>query len=373
MRIAISGLNRVGITQEVLALLARRGLDLRAVEVEIGHIYLDAPALAATELEPLCRELLTVPGIRGVEPVTLLPGERRRQQLDILLDAMADPVLAVDGDGRLLAANRALLQVVGRESIAPGSLGLDDLCDDAPALLGELRANRFRLARRELTLAGQPFLAEAQPMRDDAVPDAPVGAMLLLHSPRRLGQHLSALQSVEDDAFQAIVGESVVIARLKERARRLAAVDAPLLILGETGTGKELLARACHQVSRRRDAPFLALNCAALPESLAESELFGYAPGAFSGARKGGKPGLFELAEGGTLFLDEIGEMSPYLQAKLLRFLQDGRLRRVGGEREIRVDVRIVSATHRDLEALVAEGRFREDLYYRLNVLSLQA
>src|SRR5690606_25632814 len=158
----------------------------------------------------------------------------------------------------------------------------------------------------------------------------------------------------------------------KARAQRVAALDAPLLIQGETGTGKELVARACHAISTRHSAPFLALNCAALPENLAESELFGYAPGAFTGAQRGGKPGLMELANQGTVFLDEIGEMSPYLQAKLLRFLNDGSFRRVGGDRELKVDVRIISATHRDLEKMVAEGSFREDLFYRLNVLNLQ-
>jgi len=143
-------------------------------------------------------------------------------------------------------------------------------------------------------------------------------------------------------------------------------------VRGETGTGKELVAHACHQASPRRSAPFLALNCAALPESLAESELFGYAPGAFTGAQRSGKPGLLEMADHGTIFLDEIGEMSPYLQAKLLRFLNDGRFRRVGGDREIQVDVRVVSATHRDLEAMVAARTFREDLFYRLDVLVLE-
>ncbi|MBF3230841.1 sigma 54-interacting transcriptional regulator, partial [Pseudomonas aeruginosa] len=120
------------------------------------------------------------------------------------------------------------------------------------------------------------------------------------------------------------------------------------------------------------NSPFLALNCAALPENLAESELFGYAPGAFTGAQRGGKPGLLELAHQGTVFLDEIGEMSPYLQAKLLRFLSDGSFRRVGGDREVRVDVRILSATHRNLEKMVAEGSFREDLFYRLHVATIQ-
>ncbi|MCY1360530.1 Transcriptional regulatory protein TyrR [compost metagenome] len=124
-------------------------------------------------------------------------------------------------------------------------------------------------------------------------------------------------------------------------------------------------------MSARRDAPFLALNCAAMPESLAESELFGYSAGAFTGAQRGGKPGLLELSDRGTVFLDEVGEMSPYLQAKLLRFLSDGCFRRVGGDREVNVSVRVLCATHRNLERMVTEGSFREDLYYRLNVLNL--
>ena len=143
------------------------------------------------------------------------------------------------------------------------------------------------------------------------------------------------------------------------------------MILGETGAGKELFARAVHASSRRADKPFLALNCAALPEGLAESELFGYVAGAFTDARKGGKPGLVEMAAGGSLFLDEVGELSPYLQVKLLRVLQDGSFRRVGGARETTVDIRVISATNRALEAMIQEGRFREELYFRLNVLNL--
>jgi transcriptional regulator of aromatic amino acid metabolism len=155
----------------------------------------------------------------------------------------------------------------------------------------------------------------------------------------------------------SLAGESAARKELKVRLHKVAGLDAPLLIQGETGTGKELVARACHALSARRDASFLALNCAALPESLAESELFGYAAGAFTGAQRG-KPGLLELGDGGTVFLDEVGEMSPYLQAKLLRFLNDGSFRRVGGGGEVRVNVRVVCATHRHLENMVAKAVF---------------
>jgi transcriptional regulator of aroF, aroG, tyrA and aromatic amino acid transport len=221
------------------------------------------------------------------------------------------------------------------------------------------------LPLREITVNGQTLLLDATPITD-------AGALLTLYQPNRIGERLSALHHDHAEGFDALLGESPVIRTLKVRAQRVAALDAPLLIQGETGTGKELVARACHAISARHNSPFLALNCAALPENLAESELFGYAPGAFTGAQRGGKPGLMELANQGTVFLDEIGEMSPYLQAKLLRFLNDGSFRRVGGDREVKVNVRILSATHRDLEKMVSEGLFREDLFYRLNVLNVE-
>ena len=143
------------------------------------------------------------------------------------------------------------------------------------------------------------------------------------------------------------------------------------LIRGESGTGKELFARAIHSTGDRRDKPFIAINCAAIPEALLESELFGYEEGAFTGARRGGKPGKFELAEGGTIFLDEIGDMSLTLQAKLLRVLQERQIDRVGGMEASPVDVRIIAATHKDIEEMVHSGAFRQDLYYRVNVFPL--
>jgi transcriptional regulator with PAS, ATPase and Fis domain len=156
------------------------------------------------------------------------------------------------------------------------------------------------------------------------------------------------------------------------RLGRLAARSrATVLLLGESGTGKELLARAIHRASDRRDGPFVAVNCAAVPEGLLEAEFFGYAEGAFTGARRGGKPGKFVRAEGGTLFLDEVGELAPVLQAKLLRALQEREVEPVGATQPVLIDVRVVAASNRDLAAMVATGGFRLDLYYRLNVLTL--
>jgi len=181
---------------------------------------------------------------------------------------------------------------------------------------------------------------------------------------RDLKSYLS--QSLSED----IVGSSPAIARVKKIIEGLAASDAPVIVRGESGTGKELVAKAIHKSSKRSEGPFIALNCAAIPEGLLESELFGYEKGAFTGASRR-KLGHFQLASKGTLFLDEIGDLSPSLQAKLLRVLEDMRVTPLGAERGVRVDVRLISATHRPLEAEIERGSFREDLFYRLNVFPI--
>ena len=173
-----------------------------------------------------------------------------------------------------------------------------------------------------------------------------------------------------EEGFGTLVGESHVMQRVRERIMRAAKRDFTVLITGESGTGKELAARMLHEHSPRKHAPFVPVHCGAIPENLFESELFGYVKGAFTGAEHD-KTGLIESANGGTLFLDEIGEMPLQIQVKLLRVLQDMRIRRVGSEHEIQVDVRVVAATNRDLEAEVQSGSFREDLFYRLNVIPI--
>lgn len=172
--------------------------------------------------------------------------------------------------------------------------------------------------------------------------------------------------------FASFVGAGAACTAVKQSARRAARTSASVLILGETGTGKELLAQAIHAASARAEAPFVAVNIAAVPETLLEAEFFGVAPGAYTGAERSGRDGKFKLADGGTLFLDEIGDMSSALQAKLLRTLQEGEFEPVGSNRLTTVDVRVIAATSRNLEKMVADGQFRADLYYRLNVITLR-
>lgn len=188
------------------------------------------------------------------------------------------------------------------------------------------------------------------------------------HRPDDSPRKVSGCRFIFDD----IVGNSKAILSAKERALRAAKGDSNILITGESGTGKELFAQAIHMASLRRHGPFVVVNCAGLPENLLESELFGYESGSFTGARKGGKPGKFELAHNGTIFLDETADMSMGMQAKLLRVIQEREFERIGGTETYAVDVRIIAATNRDLWEMVQRGQFREDLYYRLDVVSIR-
>jgi len=175
----------------------------------------------------------------------------------------------------------------------------------------------------------------------------------------------------KERTVEGFIGSCVEMVTLFDHLRKIAPTDATVLVLGETGTGKELVARSIHHHSRRQDKPLISVNCAAIPETLIESELFGYEKGAFTGAHTN-RTGLIEAADGGTLFLDEIGELPVEAQARLLRFIQEGEIRRIGSVESKKVDVRLICATHRDLQTLTNEGKFRQDLYYRINVMRLQ-
>jgi len=382
MRIVIKSSDRIGISQEILAIFAQQTWNLKAVEIRSCFTYVHVEYEELT-LSLIRHSLAGVAGIVSIEPLNLLPSEQRENHLQALLDKMPEPIIDLDSHGSILAINQASLEIISQGE--PSSSAEDYLGNPIEQYIKQVQINMLSdtATSHAITLHGKAYILDISPVfssisshNQDLGKKAKLkqltGSVLLLRSMNTLGRQISLLQSHQEHSFDSIIGQSNSITLIKQQSRRFADLDLPVLINGETGTGKELIARALHHASPRSGSPFIAINCSALPENLLESELFGYASGAFTGAQKGGKPGLIELAEGGCLFLDEIAEMSTYLQAKLLRFLQDLTYRRVGGTKELTANIRILSASHQNLAELINQKSFREDLYYRLNVLSVE-
>lgn len=295
-----------------------------------------------------------------------------QQQLTTLFDTVQEGIIAVDRNGKIVNINAAaakMLQVsqkpvLGKE-LALLLSGLP-LADSLATGHDVFNREAFRLIRGQRVY----YVATVKTWLGGT---EVWGAVVTLREMAEVKKIVSNLSTQEHCfSFEMILGDSPALAKAKQEAAQAAAGNVTVLIQGESGTGKELFARAIHNASARRDKPIIAINCAAIPEALLESELFGYEEGAFTGARRGGKPGKFELADGGTVFLDEIGDMSLSLQAKLLRVLQERKIERVGSTETTAIDVRIIAATHKDIEAMVRQGEFRQDLYYRINVFPLQ-
>lgn len=298
---------------------------------------------------------------------------RRSNEFKAILEYAYEGIIAINSEGRVTVFNPVAQSVTSiRQEKALG--GLAEEVIPSIRLTDVLRSGSGTLS--EIVEFGRTkVVVNRIPIR---VGGKVVGAVATF-------QEITKIQSMEERirreiysqghvakfAFSDICGASPPLMAAIDVARQYARVDSTVLIAGETGVGKELFAQSIHRASPRHGGPFVAVNCAALPETLLESELFGYVEGAFTGARRGGKPGLFELAHRGTIFLDEVSEIPVSLQGRLLRVLQEREVIRLGHDRVIPVDVRILCATNRDLRQLVEEGRFRRDLYWRLNVLGL--
>ncbi|SIT41173.1 Proprionate catabolism activator, Fis family [Paraburkholderia ribeironis] len=335
--------------------------------------------------------------------------ESKRVRLNTIVAHLREGVAAFDEAGQLEAVNPAMLNLLGLDAPkevplghvskevplggapkevplghAPKEVPLRDRDEDVPAqvaravgpLLRETLVHDLPIDERIEQIGGRALIVNCVPIVEQGARSGTVvtvqDALVAQRIDRSLRtsqrpRHLVARHQLDD-----LIGASPALERVRRLARAGAAHDATVLLTGESGTGKELVAQGIHNASRRRGNPFVAFNCAALPEGLIESELFGHEEGAFTGARRGGKPGLFEIAHTGTIFLDEIGEMPAALQSRLLRVLQEREVMKLGAGRATPVDVRVIAATHRDLHALVDEGAFRADLYFRLNLLQIE-
>ncbi|WP_146821347.1 sigma-54 interaction domain-containing protein [Alicyclobacillus suci] len=309
--------------------------------------------------------------------------------LQLILDTMYEGIVLVDQHGRVREMNQAYLKLLNLEKEAVLGKHVTDVIENTRIhhVLETGIPERGHLQR----IQGHDMVVHRIPIWQDGKVIGAVGVLIfesmsdlyriiertqaMLHNE---GEKHSASAPPEHVVLQKrvytideTIGQTHAIKVIKQMAKKAAKTPVTVLITGESGTGKEVLAQGIHYESAFANGPFVSVNCAAIPEPLLEAELFGYDDGAFTGARKGGKPGQIELAHMGTLFLDEIGDMPLNMQAKLLRFLEDKEIQRVGGVTKRRVHTRIIAATNRDLEAMVRSGQFREDLYYRLNIIRL--
>jgi propionate catabolism operon transcriptional regulator len=311
---------------------------------------------------------------RAIEMAQVARAERRRrEQLAGVIAHIDEAVVAVDAAERIAVVNPGFERLIGARS---GELVGKRLSSVAPELsLARVLETGAPELRSFQKLGGRSLVVSRIPVRQRGVLSGAVltcqDSRTLLRVDRDLRSELRPRRFIARYELAGIVGTSEAIRTVRTLAEQYAGTEGTVLITGESGTGKEMIAQGVHNAGRRRDRPFVAINCAAFPEALLESELFGYEEGAFTGSRRGGRAGLFEAAHTGTIFLDEVGDVPITLQTRLLRVLQERQVLRLGSNDPTPIDVRVVAATNRDLKREIARGAFREDLYYRLNILPI--
>ncbi|KII79499.1 transcriptional regulator TyrR [Vibrio renipiscarius] len=370
MRLEVFCEDRLGLTRELLDILASKSIDLRGIEIDIsGIIYLNCPDIDFDTFSELMAEIRRIAGVKDVRKIQFMPMERHNTELLSLLNNLPEPVLAIDLKGNVDMANHAALTLFNREEQEVIAHQIGQLLPSFN--FSKWAEGNITRQRENIVINGLDYVMEIMPVyiTTESKESILASTVMIIRSAQDKPLFKETLPLQNNLGFEHFVGVSNRHKALITQAKKLASLDQPLLIQGETGTGKEMLARACHSRSHRASAPFLVLSCASMPDDVAETELFGHAPGSFN--HQEGNKGIFEQANGGTVFLDEIGEMSPHLQIKLLRLLQDGTFRRVGEEHEVHVNVRVIASTRHNLADLAESGVFREDLFYRLNVLTL--
>ncbi|NSL52556.1 sigma 54-interacting transcriptional regulator [Calidifontibacillus erzurumensis] len=364
--------DRIGLGYEVLGLLKEKNINLVGMEAKVREKMSIKFESASCDIESLIASLKQIEGIKSVTKVDFMPYEQREQQLSTILNSVSEGVIAVNHLGVITHINEKAKEIFYLNNENPVGQKIENVFPNNTPILKTLKTGesyslhemKYKKGNKVIHYftSGVPILNKSGNI---------IGAVATIKDFKQVEEIISKVDKHSPFSFHEIIFQSPQMRKIIETAKIVSKSTSTILIRGESGTGKELFARAIHTESNRADQPFIIINCAALPESLLESELFGYVEGAFTGAVKGGKRGLFEQANKGTLFLDEVGELSLHMQVRLLRVLQEKTIRRIGSNKEIPIDVRIIAATHRNLEEMVNDGKFREDLYYRLNVVPL--
>lgn len=372
VRLKIETRDRIGMTSDILNTFNKYHINLKALEVGPGIISVKIDNDFSIELGALMKELVSIKDVINVVRIHSMPQELKEKYINAVLNATGEGIIAVDKEGLITTFNQAAEKILNLESQNVIGKHVEKVISkDAPILkmieTGEIYDNEEIILQNKNQKSH--YFTSGRPIID--LSGTPVGAVASLTDIDTVMKLVHSVTKPSMNTFDDILGNSKSIVNVKKMALAVAKSDSTVCIRGESGTGKELFARALHMASPRRNNPFVAINCGALPPTLLESELFGYEEGSFTGAKKGGKQGLFKYADKGTIFLDEIGDLPSHLQVKLLRVLQEHKIRRIGSNEETSINVRVITATNKNLEEMIENDQFRQDLYYRLNVIPL--
>lgn len=367
---------RMGVVADISSILARNHFNIICMDVIRDAVEAQVFMEIENREKPLEKEetlelLGTIPGLKTIGYIDVLPQEERTNRFRVVLDNMRDGVVSIDRKEHITTINQVACRMFNCRAQDVLEKSIQHLPQLEHALVRALEGEILDNVKQHLiTPTGRryEYLTTCRPIRDSG--GTIVGAVQIARDLQEVKKLARSLSESGQTTFSDIIGAHPAIGEAIAFSQKVAATDVTIAIQGASGTGKELFARAIHTAGNR-PGPYIPINCAALPEDLLESELFGYVSGSFTGGRKEGKKGLFEKAAQGTVFLDEIAEMPLGSQAKLLRLLQERAVRPIGGSREIPIHTRIITATNKNLIDLVRSGRFREDLYYRINVLPL--
>ncbi|MBC5997097.1 PAS domain S-box protein [Romboutsia ilealis] len=373
IRFEISTRDRLGITTEILCKIYNRDIDLVSMEVFTEKVCIKINDIDYATKKNLKEEISGIEDVIFIKEIELLDHEKNEQKLLAVIDSVDEGIISIDKNFEINIFNnyceelfnykkedvigRDIRDIVGEEDVIVDLIRYGYEYDNIKSSIkhNDIKSNYITTGRR---------------ITNDN--DETIGAVVSIKDVNKARELVNIINKNNDGPFKNIIGNSKSIEKVKNMTISISKSNSTVLLRGDSGTGKELFANAIHDLSDRRDKRFVAINCAALPDSLLESELFGYEKGSFTGAMQNGKEGLFKEANEGTIFLDEIGELSMLLQAKLLRVLQEGKIRKIGSSKEEGVDVRVIAATHKNLEKMIKDGEFREDLYYRLNVIPIK-
>jgi transcriptional regulator of aroF, aroG, tyrA and aromatic amino acid transport len=373
LRLEIKTHDRIGMALDILKEVANLDTNIASVEVFPNKVYIKTEKIVDSKINILKDNISKLSEVIGLKECELMPFEENERRIFAVINSVEDGIIAINKNKEIEIFNSYCENIFNRKKQEVLGKKIDEVLhiqEDAPILNLINNGEEYDNIKMKTTSNNEKqYITTGRSIKDDE--GNIVGAVASLRDINEVKEMVDVLYNKGEDVFKGVIGNSRELQRVKDIIKMISKGNSTVLLRGESGTGKEVFAKAIHNLSDRKNKKMITINCAALPENLIESELFGYEEGSFTGAIKGGKVGLFKEADGGTIFLDEIGELSMILQAKLLRVIQEGKVRKIGSSKEETVDVRVITATNRDLENMIKNEKFREDLYYRLNVIPI--